>query len=129
MVDPAAAVQGVRFTQEEAEAVADFLNQRQRLELTPKIVKRWEVDWYVCRADHEDVAFEKKQAREEKRRPKFTETGAELWRSARSIGPIAIDHSHWGGYQLSLNQAQVDWVTRACLRYEAAGNPFPEDAS
>lgn len=94
-----------------------------------EIVKRWEVDWYICRADTGDVALEKKTAREEKRIPKYTKAGDEMWRVARSIGPISTEHSHWGGIVLELNKDQVDWVTRACVSYEAAGHPFPEEKS
>jgi len=127
-VDPAAAVQGVSFTEEEARAVAGFLNRRQQ-PIPEAIVKRWEVDWYVCRADRDDVAYEKQRAKEEGRKAAYTEAGAEMWRMARGIGPITAEHAHWGGLLLELDKRQVDWVTRACVSYEAAGHPFPERVS
>lgn len=41
--------------------------------------EQWEINWYICRDDD----------------------GKELWRIAKSIGPIAIDHNHWAGWHLT----------------------------
>jgi hypothetical protein len=56
----------------------------------------WNIDWYICRADRDDVAANKASA-------KPLKVGDEFWRVPRSIGPISVEHNHWAGYHLDIS--------------------------
>lgn len=88
---------------------------------------QWVPDWFICKADSADVAFQKEQARKNRQSRPSIKIGDELWRVAHAIGPIGINHSHWAGWHLELNKEQVEFVAAACAAYEAAGNAWPKD--
>lgn len=64
----------------------------------------WPIDWYECRADSSDVDFAKTEGRAIK-------VGDVLWRVPLSIGPITIDHNHWAGYHLDINEHTASLVS------------------
>ncbi len=41
---------------------------------------KWEIDWYVCTDD---------------------DSGKELWRVPKAIGPLAPDHDHWASWHIA----------------------------
>lgn len=70
----------------------------------------WQVSWYVCHANMEDVKYQKTRplSRGEKRRN--LKVGDELWKQATSIGPLFTDHDHWSGYHLSCSNEDALFI-------------------
>ena len=62
----------------------------------------WEIDWYECRADREDV-----KARTAK---KVSEV---LWRVPRSIGPVSADENHWARLHLDVSEEDARHIATA----------------
>lgn len=60
----------------------------------------WDINWYVCTADANDVKHAKSQGKE-------MEVGHEFWRVPQSIGPISVDHNHWAGHHLDVTEEQA----------------------
>lgn len=50
----------------------------------------WKIDWYVCR-----------------------EGNKELWRVPRSIGPAYVDHNHWAGNYITVDDADARLIAAA----------------
>lgn len=50
----------------------------------------WEINWYICK-----------------------EGGKELWRAPAEIGPISPEHNHWGGWLLSVDEADARLIAAA----------------
>jgi hypothetical protein len=50
----------------------------------------WEIDWYICR-----------------------EGNKELWRVPRSIGPAYVDHNHWAGNYITVDEANARLIAAA----------------
>jgi len=67
----------------------------------------WEITWFTCRADANDVKHEatRKLKRGEQRRD--LKVGDALWRVAKSIGPISPDHCHWAGWHLGVDEDEA----------------------
>lgn len=61
----------------------------------------YEIDWYVCRADHDDAKADKK-----------LKIGDELWRVPHSLGPVGIGHDHWSGWHLDVDQPTAEHIAR-----------------
>ena len=61
----------------------------------------WPIEWFVCKADTDDVRFAKTEER------KTIRVGSEMWRVPYSIGPISIDHNHWARHHLALTNRQA----------------------
>lgn len=72
----------------------------------------WEIRWYECTADSNDVAYAKKEGEQLK-------VGDVLWRVPYCIGPVAIDHNHWAGDHLDVGEEDAHLVATAPLLYEA----------
>lgn len=97
------------------------------------------IDWYVCVADHKDVAHARAKPlstdpdyRDLKRKGKHKEprnpnlkVGDEFWRVPLSIGPLGVDHNHWAGYHIDCTPAQAERIA-----YLINNDPdFPWEAS
>lgn len=63
-------------------------------------VKPWDIDWFVCTADADDVKYAKENNKELK-------IGDELWRTANGFGPFFPDHNHWAGSYLSGEKDEI----------------------
>lgn len=62
----------------------------------------WEIDWYICREGNE-----------------------ELWRVPRSIGPAHVDHNHWAGKHIAVDEANARLIAAApdlLFQLQAAAN-------
>ena len=69
----------------------------------------WEIDWYICRDE-----------------------GKELWRVPRSIGPAGVDHNHWAGNYITVDEAEARLIAASPTMYEALkliANTDPVDAA
>ena len=62
----------------------------------------WVVNWFICRADADDV-----KAKTAKK------IGEELWRVPWSIGPISCDENYWAGSHISCEQNDIDFILSA----------------
>ena len=67
----------------------------------------WEIHWYHCRMDASDVEHAKANGN------LSAKVGDVLWRAPRSIGPCEIDHSHWGGNLLTVEDADAYLIAAA----------------
>ena len=67
----------------------------------------WEISWYNCRMDKEDVENAKSKGNTN------AKIGDIMWRSAKSIGPVSIGHSHWGGSYLDGDEADIILMSSA----------------
>lgn len=67
----------------------------------------WEINWYECRMDRDDVAYAHKEGN------LSAKVGDVLWRSPRSIGPCEIENSHWGGDLLTVEEADARLIAAA----------------
>ena len=56
----------------------------------------WEINWYICREGKE-----------------------ELWRVPRSIGPAYVDHNHWAGNYITVDEADARLIAVAPELLEA----------
>jgi hypothetical protein len=61
----------------------------------------WETFWYVCKYDAEDVAHAKEKDGE------THHVGEEMWRIPIRIGPCRIEHNHWAGNHLAIEDADA----------------------
>jgi hypothetical protein len=52
----------------------------------------WTIDWYICRDN---------------------KSGEELWRVPRSIGPAHVDHDHWAGAYINVDEADAHVMAAA----------------
>lgn len=66
----------------------------------------WSIDWYVCTADANDVAYANEKG-------KRLSIGDELWRMARSIGPVSVDNNHWAGWHLDVSEEDARLISAA----------------
>ena len=73
--------------------------------------KPWEIDWRIIRADKKDVAFAKTQGEK-------IGVGDEMGRFAQSIGPLRIDHNHWGGWFIDGSRKQIEMASRCEQMFE-----------
>ena len=62
----------------------------------------WEIEWYECRADHEDV-----KARTAKK------VGDLLWRVPKQIGPLSVGKNHWAGDHLDVSEVDAHLIAAA----------------
>ena len=76
-------------------------------------VKPWDIDWYECRADNAEEAKAGKCG-----------VGGVMWRRARKIGPVDVEHSHWGGMLLMLDEAEVQLVASLPVLAERLRVPY-----
>ena len=60
-------------------------------------IQPWDVQWYECRANSEDVKFAKSEGRRIK-------VGSVLWRAPLVVGPFAADHDHWAGWHIGMGE-------------------------
>jgi hypothetical protein len=79
----------------------------------------WPIEWYICRANHADVAHAATTGRK-------LVVGQELWRTAKSVGPITCDHNHWGGEHIAGEPEEITLAAWApallgCVQKAAAG--------
>lgn len=58
----------------------------------------WEISWFVCRMDAQDVAHAKSNGNE------AAVVGDEMWRLPKSIGPLRVEHDYWAKYHLGLTE-------------------------
>lgn len=72
----------------------------------------WEIQWFRCTADSDDVKFAKSEGRTIK-------VGDELWRVPHAIGPIGTDHSHWVGEHLTGEPEDWQLVSAAPVMQDA----------
>ena len=69
--------------------------------------KPWEIDWKIVRANEEDVCYDSK-----------IKLGDELGRFAQSIGPLRINHNHWGGWHIDASRKEVEMTARCEQMFE-----------
>lgn len=62
----------------------------------------WEIRWYECRADREDV-----KAKSAKR------VGDLLWRVPKQIGPISAEENHWARLHLDVSEEDSSLIAAA----------------
>lgn len=74
----------------------------------------WEIDWFICRMDRNDVAYAIKEGKSN------AKVGDELWRVPRSIGPIGIEHNHWAGWYLTVKPDDAYLIAAAPKLLHAA---------
>lgn len=67
----------------------------------------WEITWFHCRMDADDV----KHA--ESKGDLTAKVGDVLWSAPKSIGPCEIEHSHWGGDLLDVEEADARLIAAA----------------
>jgi hypothetical protein len=67
----------------------------------------WEINWYECTMDNEDVEYAKKKGNLN------AKVGDVLWRQPQRIGPCDADHGHWGGILLTVEEADARLIAAA----------------
>jgi len=67
----------------------------------------WEISWYNCKMDKEDVEHAKSKGNAN------AKVGDIMWRSARSIGPVSVEHCHWAGSYLDGSEADIILMSSA----------------
>lgn len=67
----------------------------------------WEIDWHTCTMDSDDVALAKQMG------DAGAKVGDVMWRAAKSIGPIQIEHNHWTGYTLGVGEEDAALIAAA----------------
>lgn len=83
----------------------------------------WAVVYYTCRADANDVKYERERPLKRGETRRDLKAGDALWRQPLSIGDIAPDHCHWAGNHLSCDEETAE---RVCAMWNAlAGIPDP----
>ena len=60
----------------------------------------WKIEWATVYANAKDVAYAKKEGTN-------LSIGDVLWRRARTVGPLTIEHNHWTGWVLDCDEADV----------------------
>ena len=60
----------------------------------------WKIAWATVYADAKDVARAKKKGTK-------LSVGDVVWRRARAVGPLTIEHNHWTGWVLECDEADV----------------------
>ena len=73
----------------------------------------WDIGWYICRADSEDVKYEKTRKLKKGETRKSLKAGDELWRVPKGIGPIEMDHNHWSGNYLACSEEDANFIAAA----------------
>ena len=68
----------------------------------------WEIEWYECRADAEDV-----KARQAKK------IGELFWKFPTAIGPLMANENHWAGMYLDVEEADARLIAAAPELLEA----------
>ena len=71
----------------------------------------WEVEWYRCRANQEDVDYEKNRELKPGEVRRDLRLGDEMWRDPLVIGPIGTDHNHWSGTYLTCSKEDIEFIT------------------
>lgn len=66
----------------------------------------WPIDWYKCIANRQDEIDGASSGLRE---------GDEMWRVARSIGPIYINRNHWSGEHLEGERHEITLAAAAPL--------------
>lgn len=67
--------------------------------------KPFEIEWYECRADEDDVAYSKTKVAQ-LAGAKRVKTGDVMWRAIRGIGPLAPDHDHWAKWHIGIGDEE-----------------------
>ena len=62
----------------------------------------WEIEWYECRADADDV-----KARQAKK------IGELFWKFPTAIGPLMANENHWAGMYLDVEEADARLIAAA----------------
>lgn len=60
----------------------------------------WKIEWATVYANAKDVAHAKREG-------KNLSIGDVVWRRARAVGPLTVDHNHWTGWVLDCDEADV----------------------
>ena len=68
----------------------------------------WEIEWYECRADADDV-----KARQAKK------IGELFWKFPTAIGPLMANENHWAGMYLDVEEADARLIAAAPELLEA----------
>lgn len=76
----------------------------------------WEINWYECTMSRRDVEHAKSKGNLN------AKVGDVLWRAPSSIGPCGIEHSHWGGDLLTVEEADARLIAAAPELLEALKN-------
>lgn len=70
----------------------------------------WEIGWFECLANRDDVEFDKKQPKGKQR---GVGIGDPLWRVPLVVGPVGVDHNHWAGNHLTCEEADAYKIAAA----------------
>ena len=73
----------------------------------------WVIRWYECKMDEKDVAYAKENGNA------LAKVGDVLWRAPHAIGPCEIEHSHWGGNLLTVEDSDAFLMAAAPSMYNA----------
>ena len=76
----------------------------------------WKIDWYLCKMDQSDVEYARENGD-----PSAT-IGDVMWRAPNSIGPVSIEHSHWGGHLLDCSDEDARLIAAAPTMYLYVAN-------
>lgn len=74
----------------------------------------WEITWYECRADAEDVAAGTAK-----------KVGDLLWRVPKQIGPLSVDKNHWAGEHLDVSEADARLISASALLLQSLQEILP----
>lgn len=67
----------------------------------------WDISWYRCRMNANDVAYAKKEGNPN------AKIGDIMWRSAKSIGPVSPEHDHWSGTSLGCIEEDAQFIAES----------------